>query len=565
MTPACTLLHGGTVHTLDANNTTAQALLVVGDTVQAVGRVDDVRVAAPAGTLEIDLRGRTVVPGLFDAHPHMDREGLRAFGGRSLAGARSVDDVLERVHAAARETPENEWLVFMPLGAPPLGWITRPDQWRDSRFPSRRDLDRVSPRHPVYIRGVWGWWATPPFPSFANTAALRLTGIDRTTEAPPNVQIGREPDGEPDGRFFESNRIPILEYTLFAQLPRFTAAERRRAAELGAHAYSALGTTSAYEGHGLTPALLRAYRQAARAGTLSVRITAPISLPSTFARPDVEAVVYDAASIASDGGTHVGALRIDGVTLDPGDPRVAKATAAGYPYEQWAGFFAQGFSEEEFVRFGTAAVRQGLRLNTFVVDAPPLQSVERGLRLLEAIDRNHSIRDLRCVAMHLGRATDSQLDRLRDLGVGVTMIPAFLYQHARVFQLADAGDDALPIERILARGIPLALASDNVPPSMLFAMWECLARVDAERGEPVGRAAVERRTLLRLCSCSGHWLNREEHERGPLAAGRRADLVVLDEDPLTCEVDRLLSLRVELTMVDGRIVWEPDRRAEANR
>ena len=156
MLPPDLILHGGKIITLDASSRLAQAISVRSGHVVAVG--DDAALlkdAAPTTPL-IDLEGRSVLPGFFDAHPHADREGLKARGGIPIAGLHSVAGIVDVVKRAAQTTPAGEWIVLMPMGEPPHEYISRPEQLTDGRFPNRHDLDAVAPDHAVYIRAVWG-------------------------------------------------------------------------------------------------------------------------------------------------------------------------------------------------------------------------------------------------------------------------------------------------------------------------------------------------------------------------------------------------------------------------
>ena len=204
----------------------------------------------------------------------------RRAGGIPIAGLHSVADIVEVVKQAAQTTPAGEWIVLMPMGEPPHEYISRPDQLTDGRFPTRHDLDAVAPDHAVYIRAVWGWWSRRPFPSVANSLALMRAGVTRDTPAPHNVEILKIPRGEPTGVFLERNFVPVLEYTLFRDLPRFKYCDRVESVRLGAHAYVAAGTTSLYEGHGLTPTVIRAYRENAERNAMPLRMHAPVSMPS---------------------------------------------------------------------------------------------------------------------------------------------------------------------------------------------------------------------------------------------------------------------------------------------
>ena len=479
---------------------------------------------------------------------------LKACAGIAISGLRSIDAIVAVVDGAARKAAPGEWIVLTPLGDPPLRYFNDPKQLKDGQFRTRHDLDAVAPNNPVFIRSVWGWWSTPPFPSVANTAALRLMGVTSSSRAPRNITVVKDAKGEPTGVFLETNRTPILEYTLCKKVPRFTYEDRVKSVALGSQLYSALGTTAGYEGHGLTPTLIRAYNQAGADGSLSVRLVAPVSVPSPAKSvSEIKDLIYHWAAFASGEGSGSGRFKANGVMLDLGDREVASTVAAEYPYEQWAGFFYQGLTDAEFVEIGAEAVRHGLRLNCITTDAPPVYSLERSLRLLEAVNDEVPIRDLRCVGIHLMGGTDDQLQRFRDLGLAATMTPSLLHNHAKAFSLDGRGDDAMPIRRVLDAGIPVALSTDNVPPSMLFAAWEALSRWDTVNQCAVGQSYLSREEALRLCTQTGHFLNWDEGNRGTIAEGYAADIVVLDGDPLTCDLDALPQLPIDMTVVDGEI------------
>src|SRR5947208_7654862 len=210
MLPPDLILHSGKIITLDGSSRLARAISVRSGQVVAVG--DDAALlkdAAPTTQL-LDLAGRSVLPGFFDAHPHADREGLKARGGIPIAGLHSVADIVEVVKRTAQTTAAGEWIVLMPMGEPPHEYISRPEQLVEGRFPTRHDLDGVAPDHAVYIRAVWGWWSRRPFPSVANSLALRRAGVTRDTPAPHNVGIVKAAPGEPTGGFLEKTFVPAL-------------------------------------------------------------------------------------------------------------------------------------------------------------------------------------------------------------------------------------------------------------------------------------------------------------------------------------------------------------------
>ena len=201
----------------------------------------------------------------------------------------------------------------MPLGTPKLYYIHRPDQLAEGRFPTRHDLDAVSPDNPVYIRVPWGWWVHRPFVSIANTKALELAGIGPDTQAPYNVEILREGNGEPTGVFLDRSYAPVIEYTLLRCAPRITFEDRVAGCRLGAAAYAAAGTTSIYEGHGLTPAILDAYRRVHEDGDLRVRSHLPLSVPGASVDDRrLAQVVEEWATRLGHGGSGDDMLRFEG-------------------------------------------------------------------------------------------------------------------------------------------------------------------------------------------------------------------------------------------------------------
>src|SRR5262245_35423498 len=123
MLPPDLILHNGKIITLDASSRLAQAIAVRSGLIMAVGEDAALLKAAAPTTRCIDLEGRSVLPGFFDAHPHADREGLKARGGIPIAGLHSIAAIVDVVKRAAQTTPAGEGIVLMPMGEPPTRYI----------------------------------------------------------------------------------------------------------------------------------------------------------------------------------------------------------------------------------------------------------------------------------------------------------------------------------------------------------------------------------------------------------------------------------------------------------
>jgi predicted amidohydrolase YtcJ len=546
------VMFNGKVVTLDKSSRVAQAVGISNGRIVGVGDSEMLLRDKPPSARTIDLAGRAVTPGFYDSHPHMDREGLKFRGGIPLDGIDSIEGILDVVRKAVATTPEGEWVVLMPMGTPPTNYIYRPEQLVDKRFPTRRDLDSVSPKHPVYIRAPWGWWSHRPFPSVANTKALQMAGVTRDAVAPYNTQILKDADGEPNGVFLDRNYAPVLEYTLFRAVPRFSYEDRVAGVELGARAYVDAGTTSCYEGHGITPSIMQAYREVNARGDLPLRMTAPLSMPTAaFNDRKVADILYAWSDRLAGRGTSEGMFRAQGICVDVGDPHVAALIGQHYPYEQWAGHFYQSLTHERFVEIGVIAARLGLRLNCLVC-----YDLERVLRAYEAINQQVTIRDQRWVIIHVIDATPDQLRRIKELGLFATVTPNFMFMASDRFGLDKLRDRGVPIRQLLDTGIPMALSTDNVPYSMLFTMWEALTRWDDDSKSRLGKSNLSREEALRLSVQTGHMLDWNEERFGSIEAGKVADLVVLGDDPLTCDEDHIKDISVDVTIVGGKIVHE---------
>ena len=150
--PKDTLLFNGQLLTMDAQMSVQQAIAIRDTRIQAVGDNETLRAAAQADTHIIDLQGRTVIPGIIDVHAHLDREGLKNLQ-PGLEGVRSIVDILDMIKREVSMTAPGEWVVTMPIGDRP-NYADMPERLAEKRFPTRWDLDTVSPDHPVYIRGI---------------------------------------------------------------------------------------------------------------------------------------------------------------------------------------------------------------------------------------------------------------------------------------------------------------------------------------------------------------------------------------------------------------------------
>ena len=545
------ILHNGKVLTVDADDSIQQAVAVQGEVIQAVGSDQDVLALAGPATTAIDLDGRTLIPGIIDVHAHMDREALKR-DYPSLERARSIADILAIVRREVEEKNPGEWVVTMPIGAPP-DYAGVPGYLQEGRFPTRWELDQVSPRNPVYIRGIWTAWNVPPSVAVANSLALQLAGVDRHTTPPhPSITIDRNADGEPTGILIDNNRIPSMEFTIMRVVPRFTHAQRVQALKESMGLYNAVGTTGTYEGHGVAPEVLNVYKEVWDAGEMTVRaylVLSPTWKSEAGAARDMESWAHT----ASGAGFGDDMLRISGYFIRyRGFPYPAQARHAGLPYTGWAGFAENYNSPARFRRLVHMAARYNLRVNT-----PVQETLQEVLKVFEEVHEEIPIDGRRWVGIHVRPTSPDQLRRIRRLGLLMETIPAteLWMRGARFLDAPAMAESAVAHRSYIEYGIPYGLGTDNKPYNPFVTYWSAVARKERRTGNVVGpRQCLSRLEALRAFTLGGAYFCFEEERRGSLEPGKLADLAVLSDDLLNMPEGELPELHSLLTMVGGKVV-----------
>lgn len=544
------VLRNASIITFDETRPRASAIALQGGKITAIG--SDAEVPPIPGVRELDLKGACVIPGFNDTHAHMEREGLK-HQRPSLAEARSVADIIEVIRNLAASTPPGQWIVTMPAGRPPF--FDGVASLAEKRLPNRYAIDKAAPDHPVYIPGVFGNWGKPPGHSALNSRALALNGIDANSEPRlSGLEIEKDARGEPTGIIVERNNRPTVEFDLLPAVPRFGFAERIEGVRLSQRLYNAKGTTSIYEGHGSAAETISVYRKLWELGELTVRTGLVVS-PSWSDLAEARRIMRDWLATARGAGLGDPWLRVSGIHVAyGGDPEVAHCARAHLPDTGWSGFVEQAVTPADFREASFLAAEFDLRLHTIVGD-----KLHEIVPVLEAVDARFPLRPRRWVIEHIGRARQSDIEALARLGVLVTTIPTYYLWKGgeKYLDDPDGGDLVVPHRRLLNAGIPLAIATDNIPYDPFFTLWVTCAREERTSGRVIGidqQLGVEE--ALRLFTVNGARLTFDESWKGPLKPGFAADLAVLSDDPTALPVAEIRNLRCGLTIVGGRIVHD---------
>jgi predicted amidohydrolase YtcJ len=555
--PADLVLTNGKVLTVDRAFTIADSIAIAGDRIVAVGpRASMAAVTAPA-THSIDLQGKTVIPGLVDGHAHMDREGLKTIF-PSLGPVRSIRDIQDRIADLARTRAPGEWIVTMPIGDPPF-YFDLPDILAEKRWPTRHDLDAAAPNNPVFIRSIWGFWRSePPLVACANTEALRRAGVTRDTVSPvAALTIEKDAHGDPTGVFVENGMQPTAELIWFRRAAEFSRADRARALPISAQAYHAFGTTSVFEEHGIANEVIRAYKDARRAGTLTMR-SALVFSPNWKAAGDAPLGPFMEAWAGWLGEPALGDdwLKVTGLYVNIGRQPSDDVRASASPYTGWAGFnYDTGLPRERVKEVLLHCAENDIRAVSNSNISPDL------IDLLAEVDREVPLKGRRWVVGHVNILTPRDIERIVRMGLVVTPhTNSNIYKEGHTWQKKlprERWRENTPLRDLIDAGVQTGLVTDNVPVSLFWPIWESVARLSRVTNAPIApEQAITRQEALRCATMGGAYLTFDEDRKGSLEPGKLADLAVLSADPLTAAEADIRDISADMTMVGGRIVYQ---------
>lgn len=530
------ILYNATIYTLNPALPRCSAIACKDGRIVAVGDDADVLALAGPATRRIDLGGRTVIPGINDAHNHMLEMGLklRRIG---LDDCTSIAEMVERVRAVAAHTPAGQWIVGE-------GW--NESLFREGRLPHRHDLDAATTAHPVLLKRFFNM-------DVVNTRALELAGVTAATLDPTGGKIEREADGAPTGILRAAAKELCRRL-----LPAPTQAECVEGLEAAGKAYLSYGITSILD-PGLQPWEIQAYLAARRAGRLPVRANLLVSWhgfreSETRAELEARAAALGGLSGLGDEWLRIGALKmaIDGGTTSHtawmfqpflGEDRV-------YDYNR--------LDPEDLVEFFIHGHTLGWDIGIHAIgDRAHHEAARAFAEVIVAHPREH-----RHNLIHGYFATEESLQHMARHGLAVVIQPTFIYYEGDDL-FRDVGPELAarykPMRTYLDRGIRVVATSD-VPSTVHFnpfiGLYALVTR-KSWKGTPIAPdQAVSREEALYAYTVAGAWLTREEHLKGPLAPGMLADMAVLDRDYFTCPVEEIKDIQVELTILGGQVVFE---------
>ena len=525
-----TLYRDGRIYTNDATAPWAEAMLVRGEEILAIGDDDEVGALADKGAKVVDLEKHFVMPGFNDAHVHLGSAGEDFLAVR-LFGAPSVAELQKRLAEAVAAHQPGEWITGS-------GWDHT--LWPDKKFPRRQQLDEVSPKNPAILTHVSGHVAV------ANSLALELAGISKDTPNPSGGEIEKDDQGQPTGMLKEGAAMRLVE----SKIPSATAEQRRRGIELALADVAKYGVTSVQDNSAWDDFLT--YRALRSEGRLTVRITEWLPFPAPLEKLE---------EMRREGGTTDPWLRTGALKMVTDGALGSRTAAMLAPYSddpKTSGIMTM--EPEKLRELAVERDKAGFQLNFHAIGD---RANQVALDVFEAAAKANGPRDRRDRVEHAQVVAPADFPRFARLQVIASMQPSHETTDMRWAEQRlgpERAKGAYAWATMKKFGVRLAFGTDyDVEPISPFrGLYACATR-ELPGGGPQGGWQPQEKISLEDCiraytsgSAYGEFM---EGKKGELKAGEFADFIVLSNDLTKIDPREYTKTSVLRTVVGGRTVY----------
>ncbi|MES2178079.1 MAG: amidohydrolase family protein [Gemmatimonadota bacterium] len=518
------------VWTGDTRRPWADAVMIRGERIEAVGASAEVRKRAGNGVKVIDAKGMMVTPGFIDAHVHF-LDGGFALASVQLRDAPTKAEFIRRIKAFAATIPKGTWI---------LNGDWDHTNW-GGELPERAWIDSVTPDNPVWINRLDGHM------NLANSLALTAAKITRDTKDVAGGTIVRDAAGEPTG-VLKDNAQDLMSKAV----PDPSMEMNLRALDAAMTYVAERGVTSVHHMGGWGD--LAVFERAHHDGSLRTRISAAVPL-STWAR--LRDTV--AARGRGDEWLHIGGLKgfVDG--------SLGSHTAAMLePFSDAPsdrGFFVN--TEQHLYEWTSGADKAGLQV---IVHAIGDRAIRTQLDIFNRVAIENAAHERRFRIEHAQHIAPADIARFGKLGVIASMQPYHAIDDGRWAERVIGHERAkgtYAFKSLLDHGATLAFGSDwfVAPPTPLLGIYAATTRRTLDDKNPNGWIPEQKITVdqgLRAYTAGGARAGFQEKDVGVLRAGMLADLVLMDRDLTRIPVETIRDVRVMLTMVGGRVIFDRD-------
>jgi len=538
------ILRNGRFTTLDRSKPQATAVAIAEGKFLAVGDDRDVMALAGPETRVIDLKGRSVLPGLCDNHTHVVRGGLNFNMELRWDGVRSLADAMDMLKRQVAITPPPQWVRV-------VGGFTE-HQFAEKRLPTIEEINAVAPDTPVFLLHLYDR-------ALLNGAALRAVGYGKDTPNPPGGEITRDASGNPTGLLLAKPNAGIL-YSTLAKGPKLPFDYQVNSTRHFMRELNRLGVTSVIDAGGgfqNYPDDYAVIQKLADENQMTVRLA--YNLFTQKPKEEKEDFLNWTKSVKYKQGNdyfrHNGAGEM--LVFSAADFEDFREPRPDMPPEMEGDL-------EAVVRI-LAENRWPWRLH-----ATYDETISRALDVFEKVNRDIPLQGLNWFFDHAETISERSIDRVAALGGGIAVQHRMAYQGEYfVERYGNAAAEATPpVARMLEKGIKTSAGTDATRVAS-YNPWVSLSWMVT--GKTVGgtalyprRNCLDRETALRMWTENVTWFSNEEGKKGRIEKGQFADLIIPDKDFFACTEDEISFLSSELTMVGGRIVYGAGDFSELN-
>ena len=526
------ILLNGNVITMEPDKPRASAIAVKGDRILKVGSDKEIKELSAPGCKTVDLNGKTVIPGLIDAHLHFISIG-QSKRILNLVGTQNLQEIQKMVADKAAMLPKGKWIIGR-------GWDQ--NDWPEKKFPTRYDLDKVAADHPVLLTRVCG------HANWANSKAIEMAKITKDTPDPAGGKIIRDlKTGEPTGVFIDE-----AEGLINKIIPPASYGQRKADALTAMKACLAVGLTGGHDA-GVGLETIKIYKELIDQGRFDFRIYAMISGEGEAA----EEYLKKGPTI----GYGNNRLTARSFKLFADGALGSRGAAFFQPYNDDPGNYGLiTFEPEKVYMLIVRALKAGFQVNTHCIG---IKGNSLFLDLYQKALKEVPTKDHRFRIEHAQVVKPSDFRRYARLGVIASMQPThctsdMYWAEDRVGPERVKG--AYAWKSFLNSGVKIAGGSDAPVESEnpFFGIYAAATRQD-QKGWPKGgwypEQKLTREEALRIFTIDAAYAAFEEDIKGSLKEGKLADMVIIREDIMTVPADKIYKIKPVMTILGGKIVY----------
>jgi len=531
------IFHGGDIITMDNETRTCEAVVIEEDRITGVGKLRDMQALAPQAEL-IDLQGNTLLPGFIDAHSHILWAAKTR--GEPVVDIRAITEptfakVLAKIRRRLSHARADECLVFFGLDAQ-----LHPDMVE----PTREMLDEIAPDNPIAIQ------TSNCHAVYLNSAAMALCHIDKNTPDKPGGVIVRDKNGVPTGKVMEATTWDVLDifYGVWGE------SRLSQEFETSAKKFLAEGITTVTE-HLYLPYYKSYYQAAAKAGLSLPRIAAYQQATSA----DMQVDQFDnsdnlwmaGVKIHADGSPFIGNIWLSEPYLDTKVTIERMNLKSGHTG-------GLNYSIDYFTEMVRTYFNQGWQMS---VHTQGDKTIDMVLNVIEDLLAENPRQDHRFRLEHCALMREDQIQRAQRLGV----VCSFFISHIRYWGAAiedylfgpERASHYMPVGTAIKHGMPVSLHADTpmTDATALGLVQTAINRKTAD-GRIIGSGeSISAEAALRAVTIDAAWQLCKEDSIGSISVGKYADLVILDDNPLTTDPDDLHRINIVQTWIAGKNVY----------